>query len=113
MSAQSSFWNDARLYSISMIGAPGVPIPAHRTSKYSVTTGSEAEDRELRRMVSLEIDESRSQLVSDGRIFAFSFKARLPNPAPGSNRAGQTVTQCASSLSRPKPFRNDQHRGLP
>lgn len=63
VSAQSSFWNDVRLYSISMIGAPGVPIPAHRTSKYSVTTGSKAEDRELRRMVSLEIDESRSQLV--------------------------------------------------
>ena len=62
MSAQSGFWNDVREYSISMIGPPGVPIPVHRTSNYWVTTGSEAEDRELRRIVSLEIDEASSQL---------------------------------------------------
>lgn len=64
MSVQTGFWNDVREYSISMIGAPGVPIPIHRTSKYWLTTGSEAEDRELRRVVSLEIDEASSQLVS-------------------------------------------------
>jgi hypothetical protein len=62
-SAQSEFWNDVRAHSISMIGASGVPIPGRRTSKYSVTTGSEVEDRELRRTVSLEIDESRSQVI--------------------------------------------------
>jgi hypothetical protein len=61
--AQSGFWNDVRAYSIGMIGAPGVPIPVHRTSKYWVTTGSEAEDSELRRIVSLEIDEASSQLI--------------------------------------------------
>ena len=49
--AESEFWNDVSMYSISMIGAPGVPIPVHRTSSHSVTTGSEAEDRELRRVV--------------------------------------------------------------
>lgn len=64
MSVQTGFWNDVREYSINMIGAPGVPIPIHRTSKYWVTTGSEAEDHELRRIVSLEIDEARSQSVS-------------------------------------------------
>jgi len=58
-SAESEFWNDVRVYSISTIGAPGVPIPVHRTSSYWVTTGSEAEDRELRRVVSLEIDEAQ------------------------------------------------------
>ena len=58
VSAESEFWNDVRVYSISMIGAPGVPIPVHRTSNYWVTTGSEAEDRELRRVLSLEIDEA-------------------------------------------------------
>ena len=66
VSAQSEFWNDVRAYSIGMIGAPGVPIPG-RTSKHWVTTGSEADDRELRRMVSLEIDETSSQLIrTDG-----------------------------------------------
>ena len=58
VSAESEFWNDVRVHSISMIGAPGVPIPVHRTSNYWVTTGSEAEDRELRRVLSLEIDEA-------------------------------------------------------
>ena len=67
VSAESEFWNDVRAYSISMIGARGVPIPGRRTSKYWVTTGSEAEDRELRRMVSLEIDEARSQLIRTGK----------------------------------------------
>jgi len=47
VSAESEFWNDVRVYAISMIGAPGVPNPVHRTSNYRVTTGSEAEDREL------------------------------------------------------------------
>jgi hypothetical protein len=55
--AKRAFWNDVRAHAISMIGAPGVPIPGRETSKYSVTTGSEAEDRELRRIVSVEIDE--------------------------------------------------------
>jgi hypothetical protein len=66
VSAQSEFWNDVRAYSISMIGAPGVPIPGRRTGKYWVTTGSEAQDRELRRIVALEIDESSSQLIRTG-----------------------------------------------
>ncbi len=65
-SAQSEFWKDVRVYSISMIGAPGVPIPVHRTSKYWVTTGSEADDSELRRIVPLEIDEASSQLIRTG-----------------------------------------------
>ena len=43
VSDQSEFWNDVRIYSIIMIGPPGVPIPIHRTSTYWVTTGSEAE----------------------------------------------------------------------
>lgn len=63
VSAESGFWNDVRVYSISMIGAAGVPIPVHRTSNYWGTTGSEAEDRELRRIVSLEIDEATSHLL--------------------------------------------------
>jgi hypothetical protein len=62
LSAESAFWNDLRAYSINMIGPPGVPIPLHRTSNYWVTTGSEADDRDLRRIVSLEIDEASSQL---------------------------------------------------
>src|SRR5215467_3609618 len=66
MSAQSPFWNDVREYSISMIGPPGVPIPVHRASNYSVTTHSEAEDQELRRLVSLEIDEASSQRLPTG-----------------------------------------------
>jgi hypothetical protein len=66
MSSENGFWNDVRAYSIGMIGPPGVPIPVHRTSNYWVTTGSEAEDRELRRIVSLEIDEASSQLVPTG-----------------------------------------------
>jgi hypothetical protein len=63
MSAESGFWNDVREYSISMIG-PGVPIPVHRTSNYWVTTRSKAEDRDLRGIVLLEIDEASSQSVS-------------------------------------------------
>lgn len=66
VSAESDFWNDVREYSISMIGAPGVPIPVHQASSYWVTTGSEAEDRELRRAVSLEIDEATAELVLSG-----------------------------------------------
>jgi hypothetical protein len=67
VSAQSEFWSDVRAYATGMIGAPGVPIPVHRTSKYRVMTGSEAEDGELRRLVSLEIDSVSSQLIlTDG-----------------------------------------------
>ena len=66
VSAQTEFWNDVRAYSISMIGAPGVPIPGRRTSNYWVTTGSEAEDHELHRIVPLEIDEASSQLIRTG-----------------------------------------------
>jgi len=64
MSAQSGFWSDLRRYSISMIGPPGVSIRAPRTSNYWMTTGSEADDRALRGIVSIEIDEASSQLVS-------------------------------------------------
>jgi hypothetical protein len=67
VSAQSGFWNDLRVYSFRMIGTPGVPIPIHQTSKYWVTTGSKAEDDELRRMVSLNIDEASSQLIRRDR----------------------------------------------
>ena len=73
VSAQIEFWNDVRAYSISMIGAPGVPIPG-RTSKHWVTTGSEADDRELRRMVSLEIDEISSQLIRTVRYSPLALK---------------------------------------
>lgn len=74
VSAQSEFWNDVRAYSISMIGAPGVPIPGRRTSKYWVTTGSEAEDGELRRIVSLEIDAASSQLIRTGEYSPSALK---------------------------------------
>src|ERR1700757_1268982 len=66
VSAESEFWNDVRVYSISMIAPPGAPIPGHRTRNYWVTTGSEAGDRELRRLVSLEIDNVSSQLTLTG-----------------------------------------------
>jgi len=66
VSAESEFWNDVRVYSISMIGAPGVPIPVHPTSNYWVTTGSEAEDSELRRVVSVEFDAATSQVATSG-----------------------------------------------
>jgi hypothetical protein len=66
VSAESEFWNDVRVYSISMIAPPGAPIPGHRTGNYWVTTGSEAGDRELRRLVSLEIDDVSSQLTLTG-----------------------------------------------
>jgi hypothetical protein len=74
VSAQTEFWNDVRAYSISMIGAPGVPIPGRRTSKNWVTTGSEAEDHELRRIVPLEIDEASSQLIRTGRYSPSALK---------------------------------------
>jgi len=74
LSARSRFWNDVRAYAISMMGAPGVPIPIHRTSKYLVTTGSEAEDRELRRLVSLEIDNVSSQLMLTGGYSSSALK---------------------------------------
>lgn len=67
--AQPEFWNEVRAYSISMIGAPGEPIPGRRASKYWVTTGSELNDRELRRTVSLEIAEASSQLIRTGGYF--------------------------------------------
>ena len=51
-----------------VIAPQGVPIPIHRPSTYWVTTGSEAEDRELRRVVALEIDEASSQLVSASNL---------------------------------------------
>ena len=63
VSARSKFWSDVRAYSISMIGASGVPIPGRRGSKYSMTTGSTAKDREMRRIVLHEIDETRSQFI--------------------------------------------------
>ena len=66
VAAQGEFWNEVRAYSIAMIGAPGVPIPVHRPSNYWVTTGSEAEDIELRRILGLEIDEAHSQLIRRG-----------------------------------------------
>jgi len=74
VSAESEFWNDVRVYSISMIGAPGAPIPVHRTSTYWVTTGSEAGDGELRRLVSLEIDRVSSQLALTGGYSSSSMK---------------------------------------
>jgi hypothetical protein len=80
VSAQSGFWNDVRVYSISMIGTLGIPIPVHRTSNYSVTTGSEAEDRELRRIVSLEIDEMSSQLIPTGEYSPSALSPECHNP---------------------------------
>lgn len=74
VSAESEFWNDVRVYSISMIGAPGAPIPVHRTSTYWVTTGSEAGDGELRRLVSAEIDSVSSQLLLTGGYSSSSMK---------------------------------------
>ena len=64
--AESEFWNDVRVYSMSIIAAPGTPVPGHRTGNYWVTTGSEGGDRELRRLVSLEIDDVSSQLTLTG-----------------------------------------------
>lgn len=84
VSAENEFWNDVRVYSISMIGAPGAPIPVHRTSNYWMTTGSEAEDRELRRLVSLEIDDVSSQQIPTGGYSSSPLKiVCLPaDPAP-------------------------------
>jgi hypothetical protein len=93
VSSDSEFWNDVRAHSISMIGGLGVSIPDRPTSKYSLTTGSEAEDRELRRIVSLEIDETRSQLIW---ITGYSASAVEPN----CRTASQTLTTQATSCDR-------------
>src|SRR5215469_11242546 len=82
-STESRFWNDVRAHSINMIGSPGVPIPVHRTSKYWVTTGSDAEDRELRRIVSLEIDEASSQLIQRGGLSPKRLTPECPPNAEG------------------------------
>jgi hypothetical protein len=37
VSAENEFWNDVRVYSISLIGGPGAPIPVHRTNSYWLT----------------------------------------------------------------------------
>jgi hypothetical protein len=67
VSAENEFWDDVRVFSNSMIGTPGAPNPVHRSTNYWVTTGAEAEDRELRRLVSLEIDDVSSQMtLTDG-----------------------------------------------
>jgi hypothetical protein len=79
MPAQSGFWNDVRERSIRMIAPPGVPISVHRTSKYWITTGSEVEDQELRRIVSLEIDEASSQLVSTGEYSPLALNVECTN----------------------------------
>ena len=63
VSSESGFWNDVRDYSTRMIGPTGVSVPVHRTSSYRVTTGSDAEDHELLRILMLEIDETRSHLL--------------------------------------------------
>jgi hypothetical protein len=69
VSPHNGFWNDVRMHSISMIGPPGIPIPFHRTSKYWMTTGSDTGDRDLRRIVLVEIDEASSQLTRrDGNL---------------------------------------------
>ena len=79
MPAQSGFWNDVRECSIRMITPQGVRIPVHRTGKYWITTGSEVEDQELRRIVSLEIDEASSQLVSTGEYSPLALNVECPN----------------------------------
>ena len=63
VSSESAFWNDVRDYSTRMIGSTGVSVPVHQASNYRVTTGSDAEDHELLRILMLEIDEARSQLL--------------------------------------------------
>ena len=75
VSAQSGFWNDVREYLMRMIGPPGVPIPVHPTSKYWVTTGSEMEDSELRRIVSLEVNEASSQFTRTDRNSALALRS--------------------------------------
>jgi hypothetical protein len=69
-SDESEFWNDVLVYSVSMIGAPGVPIPVHRPTNYWVTTGSEVGDRGLRRIVAVEIDEASSPSTRKDSKFA-------------------------------------------
>jgi hypothetical protein len=81
LSAQTEFWNDARAYSINMIGRPGVPSPAGRTSKYWVTTGSEAGDHELRQVVSFEIEEASSHLIRTGVHFPSVLQLNCASPA--------------------------------
>jgi len=58
IAANDAFWSDLRTYSSQMIGQPGVPIPGHRVSTYSITTGSKPEDDDLRRLVSWQLDEA-------------------------------------------------------
>ena len=79
MSVQSRLWNDVREYSIRMIGSPGVPIPVHQTGNYWVTTGFEEEDRDLRGIVSAEIDEANSQLVRSGEYSPLALKLECRN----------------------------------
>jgi len=92
MSSQSGFWNDVREYSISMIGPPGVPIPGHRTSNYWVTKGSEAEDRDLRQIVSLETDNVSSQLILTGAYSSSTFGDQMPICGPRPDCQGTTLT---------------------
>lgn len=82
-STDSGFWNDVRAHSINMLGAQGVPIPVHRTSKYWMTTGSDAEDRELRRLVLLEIDEASSQLLQRGELASKGSEQEYAAPPDG------------------------------
>jgi len=90
VSVESEFWNDVRAHAISMIGAPGAPIPTHRTANYRVTTGSEAEDRELRRLVSVEIDHVSSPLILTGGYSSSPWKtgclAADPDPTVKAQR---------------------------
>ena len=77
-----------------MIGPQGVPTPVHRTSNYRVTTGSEAEDRDLRRIGSLEIDHASTHLVS-----ASNLECR---DAQGAGRAGPAIRPPVSpSINQP------------
>jgi hypothetical protein len=58
ISANRLFWSDVRVYSSQVMGNPGVPIPRNHVSTYWITTGSKAEDDELRGLVSLQLDEA-------------------------------------------------------
>jgi hypothetical protein len=72
-----------------MIGSPGVPIPVHRPRKYWVTTGSEAEERELRRIVFLEIDEAGSHVIPRGGLSPVGLAPVCPVPAGESTADAQ------------------------
>jgi hypothetical protein len=87
--AQGEFWNDVRAYSIKMIGQPGVPIPARRITNYWLTTGSEAEDSELRRIVSLEIDETSSHFNRTGGHSPSVLKLDCATPAQEQTASAQ------------------------